>query len=422
MNFVQETFNLEDLDLENKSHNYLLAKNKIIEGIEQREFGFIKDLYDKNIEEIIEIAKKLRKFDSVLFLGTGGSSLGGKTLVSLIADQFNNFGKPNIFFLENVDAKPINSLIEKINLDKTAFVVTSKSGETIETISQFFFLENRFKRKKVSLKDRVFVITEDKQSSLKKIQEKRELNFLSHPSEIGGRYSIFSIVGLLPAALVNFNIRKFCDGAKKLLRIIEQNERKFDDLFFPMLALNKLSKKGINMSVMMPYVDSLNNLSFWYRQLWAESIGKKRMGVTPINALGTVDQHSQLQLYLDGPKDKFITIIGKSYTESSEERLDCYYSSNEKYELLHDISLEKLLYAEMSSTIQVLRKYRLPLRVIMLDSLDEAMIGSLMMFFVMETIFSCYLINVNPFDQPAVEEGKILTKKILKDEQNKDSI
>ncbi|MEE2694982.1 MAG: glucose-6-phosphate isomerase [Pseudomonadota bacterium] len=414
MSFVQETFNLEKLDLEKKSHNYLSAKNKIKEGIKKKEYGFIKDLYEKNFEEILVLAKKLRKFHYVLFLGTGGSSLGGKTLVSLKGDQFNNFEKPKIFFLENVDIEPINSLIDKIQLDKTAVVVTSKSGETIETIAQFFFLESRFKRKRVSLKKRVFVITEDKQSSLKKIQEEKELDFLNHPMEIGGRYSVFSIVGLLPAAVVNFKIKSFCGGAKNFLRTIEQKEKKFDDLFLPAFSLNRLSKKGINMSVMMPYVDSLNNLSFWFRQLWAESIGKKRMGITPINALGTIDQHSQLQLYLDGPRDKFFTIIGKVFKKSKGEKLDCYFSPNEKYELLHNASFEKLLHAEMSSTIQTLKKFKLPMRVIMLNSLDEELIGSLMMFFIIETIFSCYLNNVNPFDQPAVEAGKELTKEILK--------
>ena len=165
----------------------------------------------------------------------------------------------------------------------------------------------------------------------------------------------------------------------------------------------------------MPYIDSLNNLSFWYRQLWAESIGKQNKGITPINALGTVDQHSQLQLYLDGPKDKFFTIIAKNH-RGSKEKLDCTYSINSKFKILHNKSMDDLLNAEMRATVETLKNKKIPIRTIMLESMNERCLGNLMMFFFLETIFGCFLMNVNPFDQPAVEEGKKLTKKYLQNE------
>ena len=313
--------------------------------------------------------------------------------------------------MENIDFSQINDLLKEINLKKTACVITSKSGETIETISQYFLIENIFQKNKIQIKDRFFIITEEKRSTLKKIQENKDLFFLPHPKSVGGRFSVFSIVGLLPAALVNFDIKDFCKGAKDFLVKIK-NDQYFNDFLLPTLSLIELNKKNVSMSVIMPYADSLSNLSFWYRQLWAESIGKNKKGITPINALGTVDQHSQLQLYLDGPRDKFFTIIGKKKIKGT--KLSCYISKAEKYEPMHKRSMDNLLQCEMRATIQTLKDRNLPLRLFIIDLNDQKQIGSLMMLFFIETIFGCLLLDVFPFDQPAVEEGKKLTKIYLK--------
>ncbi len=412
MVFSQETFNLEKGSNQKSKAKYDKAKNHVLNCIKNKSFGFIEDLYSKNYNEIFSTVNKLKKFDNVIFLGTGGSSLGGKTLVSLVTNFFLNISKPKIYFIENVDSSSILGLLKNINLDRTACVVISKSGETIETISQFFLILNQFEKKKISIKKKFFVITEDKESSLKDIQEEKKLYFLNHPDSIGGRFSVFSVVGLLPASLVNFNIKKFCSGAKDFLSEIEHG-KKFDYFFLPIFNLIKLYEKGVNMSIIMPYSDSLQNLSFWYRQLWAESIGKDGKGITPINSLGTVDQHSQLQLYLDGPRDKFFTIIGERKRKKGA-KIDCRYSKNKTYTNLHKKSLDTLLEAEMMATIQTIKNKNLPIRVLILKSLNEKQMGSLMMFFFIETIFSCFLLDLNPFDQPAVEEGKKLTKELLK--------
>ncbi len=412
MIFSQKTFNIKKFKKKQRTTKYLKAKAQLLNCIEKKKYGFIEDLFNKDFNKILFIVKRLKKFDNVLFLGTGGSSLGGKTLVSLVRNQFYNSTKPKIFFLENIEYNQINELLKKLNLKKTACVVTSKSGETIETISQFFLIENTFHRNKISINKRIFIITEDKKSSLKKIQENKDLIFLPHPISVGGRFSVFSIVGLLPAALVDFDIKKFCKGAEEFLFKIK-NDKIFDEFFLPILSLIELNKTGINMSVIMPYSDSLNNLSFWYRQLWAESNGKRKRGITPINALGTVDQHSQLQLYLDGPNDKFFTIIGKN-PDKAAKKLSCIISEKEDYEPLHKKSLENLLDCEMRATIQTLKKHNLPLRVMIINPTEQKLIGSLMMFFFIETIFGCLLLDVNPFDQPAVEDSKRLTRLYLK--------
>ena len=368
-------------------------------------------MHQKDFSDIYQFSEKLQKFENVLFLGTGGSSLGGKTLVSLMDNIFINATRPRVFFVENIDSSSIHGLLQNIDLKNSACVVTSKSGETIETIAQFFFVLNEFKKKKISIKKRFFIITEDKQSTLKEIQESENLDFYPHPIDIGGRYSVFSIVGLIPSKTIGFDIKRFCNGGKSFLKEIE-NENNFDYYFTPISNLIDL-KKGVNMSIVMPYHDSLNNLSFWYRQLWAESIGKKGKGITPVNALGTVDQHSQLQLYLDGPKDKFFTFIEKA-RDKSVTKLDCHYSKSKTFQDLHQKSLEELLNAEMNATIKTISNKKIPIRRITLESYNEKYIGSLMMFFFIETIFSCFLLEVNPFDQPAVEEGKKLTKRFLK--------
>ena len=414
MFFLQSSFNLEYFESELKSKDYLSTKKKIIKDISSKSFGFLQDLYSNNLDEIIYLAEQLKSFENVLFLGTGGSSLGGKTLVSIKENFFLKDISPKVYFLENVDEWSISRLTKKINLQNTALVVISKSGETIETLSQFFFLKNEMKEIQ-NFKKKVFIITENKKSTLKEIQEEEDLKFYEHKKNIGGRFSVFSLVGLLPASLVGFEISNFREGGKLFLKnLIKDDEGFFDNHFFSALSLMILYKKNYNISVFMPYSDRLDNLSFWYRQLWAESIGKNKMGITPVNALGTVDQHSQLQLYLDGPSDKFFTFIFEK--QKKKKNLDCSYGKEKNYHLLHNKSLNNLLICELKATIETLKKKKKPLRVIELDEINEKAIGSLMMFLFLETIFSCYLINVDPFDQPAVEEGKILTKKFLENE------
>ena len=415
MLFSQTYFNLEYFKSELKSKDYLSAKKKIYKDISSKSFGFLHDIYSDNLDEIINLSDHLKNFENVLFLGTGGSSLGGKTLVSIKENFFFKDTSPKVYFLENVDEWTIFRLTKKINLQNTALVVISKSGETIETLSQFFFLKNQMKEID-NFKKKVFIITENKKSTLKEIQEEEGFKFYEHKKNIGGRFSVFSIVGLLPASLVGFNISSFREGGKLFLKnLIDDNEDFFDNQFFSSLSLMNLYKKKYNISVFMPYSDRLNNLSFWYRQLWAESIGKNKMGITPVNALGTVDQHSQLQLYLDGPSDKFFTFIFEKQ-KKTKRNLDCTYGKDKNYGLLHTKSLDDLLIFELKATIETLKQKKKPLRIIELDEINEKVIGSLIMFLFLETIFSCYFINVDPFNQPAVEEGKILTKKFLENE------
>ena len=179
MLFSQSSFNLEYFKLQLKSKDYISTKKKIVNDISSKSFGFLQDIYSDNLEEIIYLAKHLRSFENVLFLGTGGSSLGGKTLVSIKENFFFKDSSPKVFFLENVDEWSILRLTEKINLQNTALVVISKSGETIETLSQFFFLKNTMKNIS-NFKEKIFIITENKKSTLKEIQEEESYKFFEH--------------------------------------------------------------------------------------------------------------------------------------------------------------------------------------------------------------------------------------------------
>ena len=410
MKLVQHFFNPPKIS--NKDYlNYEKKKLKLRHELKCNSFSFQKELNQPRTDEIDAIVKKLKRFKTVLFLGTGGSSLGGKTLVSIIVNikKLN----PEIHFLENVDFESLIKVLENIDLEKTGVVTISKSGETIETISQLFYITNKFDEKNIPKKNNIFIITEKKKSFLKNLQESEKYSFLEHSSEIGGRFSIFSVTGLVPAKLSGFNVDIFCSSARKFLSEIVSNNELFDYYFKSSFYQFVLSKTGRNMSILMPYSDSLSNFALWFRQLLAESIGKDGKGFTPVSALGTVDQHSQLQLYLDGPRDKIFTIISRKLKNQKQEKLDCRFK-NGKYSLLHQKSLEELLYAEMKATCETIKKNGLPVRVLELNSIDEESVGKLSIFYFIETIFLCKFLKVNPFDQPAVEEGKLLAKSYLK--------
>ncbi len=410
MKLVQNFFNPPKI-LKKDYLNYERNKLKLKYELECNNFGFQKELNQPRTEEIEAIVKKLKRFKTVLFLGTGGSSLGGRTLVSII-ESIKKLN-PKIYFLENVDFESIVKALENIDLKKTGVVTISKSGETIETISQLFYITNKFDEKNIPKKKNIFIITENKKSFLKNLQESEKYSFLEHSSEIGGRFSIFSVTGLVPAKLSGFNVEIFCSSARKFLTEIMGNNELFDYYFKSSFYQFILSKTGRNISILMPYSDSLRNFSLWFRQLLAESIGKNGKGFTPVSALGTIDQHSQLQLYLDGPKDKIFTIISRKLKNQNHTKLDCRFK-NGKYSLLHQKSLEELFYAEMKATCETIKKNGLPVRVLELNSIDEESVGKLSIFYIIETIFLCQFLKVNPFDQPAVEEGKLLTKSYLK--------
>ena len=354
----------------------------------------------KDINEFKKLAKLAEGYKKIIILGVGGSSLGGKTLCSLKFQE-------KVEFIESIDPITINNQIKKIDFRNSFFIVISKSGETIETICQALIIIDEFKKQKIkNFAEQFIIVTESSKNSIGKIATKINAKIANHPTQIGGRYSCFSIVGLLPAILVGVDITKVRDGAKEVL----ENFLNDDEIINYCAVQLKLYEEGFINNVVMPYVDDFKNFTDWYRQLWAESLGKNSFGSTPINSMGTVDQHSQLQLYLEGNRDKFFNfIIAKNHKNDFKikDLAGCETLFGGK-------TLSKILEVEHQTTIEVLHQKKLPIRIFEIDNVDEKIIAGLMMQMFLETIIVAYAQGINPFDQPAVELRKDLAKKILK--------
>ena len=363
-----------------------------------------------DLNDIKNLAKKLTENkDYIVVLGTGGSNLGSRALINILQCKFDK----KIIFFDNIDPIHFSNSILELNLDRTGFIIISKSGSTPETLSQFSSIIEiiELQNKSDELLKSCVVITENKDSPLKRIANKLECKILDHKKDIGGRFSVFSNVGLLPACISGLNISRIRAGAWDIVSKLKDNV--FNDHLIGAIVINHLQKtQSINLNVLLTYTDALYFFGKWYLQLWAESIGKSNKGITPIHSIGTTDQHSQLQLYLNGPKDKFFSLITTNHKGQG-------LKMNEKILREHDVNflagktMGDLMYAEQQATLHTLINQRLAVREIYCNKIDEFTLGQLMAYFMMETIAVCNLIDVNPFNQPAVEQIKKLTKDYL---------
>ena len=301
------------------------------------------------------------------------------------------------------------SQILKLDFATTGFIVISKSGTTPETLSQLGTIVNIANEKNIlnTLYNNMMVITEFKDSALFNIAKKNNCLLLEHQDDIGGRYSVFSNVGMVPAIIAGLNVKKIHEGVVKLL-----NKNDFNNAFKFAQMFKYSVSNNFSSSVLMTYSDGLNYFGKWYLQLWAESIGKQNRGVTALHATGTTDQHSQLQLYLDGPKDKFFTIIKSNY-KNKGLLIDSQLMKDESIDYLVNKKMGDLMHAEQDATIDTFKLNGFKFREIFIETIDEENIGMLMANSIIETIAACIYFDVDPFDQPAVEQGKVLTKKYL---------
>src|SRR5690625_463358 len=368
-----------------------------------------------DLEPARDLAAALaERCDDVLILGTGGSSLGGQTLYAL-ADQPLGPAHPRLHFVDNVDPFGFERLLGRLDLERTGVVAISKSGSTAETLCQFaVILEAMIEAVDESrLAGQAAVITEPKESPLSALAERWRLPSLKHDAGVGGRFSVLSVVGLLPALLAGLDAAAFREGALDVLEAAlgPDGERPESPAGGAALAV-LLAERGYSQSVLMPYVDRLADFGLWYRQLWAESLGKEGRGTTPIRALGPVDQHSQLQLYLQGPADKLFTLI-RLETRGQGPRVSPKIVDDPRLAYLADRPMGDLLDAMARATAETLVRNGRPTRLLTLTRPDEFVLGGLFMHFMLETVLAAELLKVNAFDQPAVEEGKILAREYL---------
>lgn len=351
---------------------------------------------------------------ALVFLGTGGSSLGAQALAQSV-DLYRPIAppaqdKPRFHFLDNLDPWAMDSVLSDLDLRTTRFLIVSKSGGTAETLMQALSAIGRIEAAGGSkyIKHHFGVITEPGDRPLRRLAAQYDIPVVDHPSGIGGRYSVLTAVGMVPAICFGLDPVAIRAGAADVLASLDCDpgaEIAPDTVPAAQgaaLSVAAASTLAAPMQVFMPYGDRLERFVMWHRQLWAESLGKQGKGTTPVTALGPVDQHSQLQLYLGGPRDKLYTVFTQSLAGAGPRAV----SDDPELAWLSGRTIGDLADAEQRATIDTLIANGRPLRTIALDRPDAHTVGALMMHFMLETILAADLIGVDPFDQPAVEEGK----------------
>ena len=378
-----------------------------------------------DLETIRDTARQLAdRAGDIVILGTGGSSLGGQTLAQLAGFAVLGVGSlrppPRLHFIDNLDAHTYAELLARLPHATTRFVAISKSGGTAETLMQTIAALSALKDAglQTRIPDLFLGISEPaksgKKNGLRDLLGKFRVPMLDHDPGVGGRYSALTNVGLLPAAMLGLDVGAIREGAGLALAPVlsKKPAAGVPAALGAALSIALAESKGKSISVLMAYCDRLQRLTHWYVQLWAESLGKEGKGTTPLAALGPVDQHSQLQLFIAGPRDKLFTIVTVGATGQGP-RIDGELAKLAGEPGFSGKTIGDLVAAEGRATAETLVKNGCPVRTIHIDRLDEESLGELMMHFMLETIIAAHLLGIDAFDQPAVEEGKVLAKKYL---------
>ena len=350
---------------------------------------------DYNFDFSSETIKKFSKFENIIIFGMGGSILGTKSIYSF----FKNKIKKKLFFYDNLDLNFNYNKIKK--LSNSCFIIVSKSGRTIETIINLGVI---FPKK--IIKNKLIIIAEPKDNALMTIADKYQAEIIEHKEYISGRYSVLSEAGMFPAALMGLRLDRF-KNLKKLLK----NKQFVSALIQNVASIYTLFSKKMNNSIILNYDSNLNDTGYWYQQLVAESLGKKGQGINPFLSFGPKDHHSLLQLYLDGPKDKFFTFFNSTQNKNKFKISKKIISNDIRF--LKNKNIKFIIDAQCQAVKNIFKLKKIPFRQIMLNKKNEEELGEIFTFFVLETILLSRLMKINPFDQPAVEEVKFETKKIL---------
>ncbi len=363
---------------------------------------------------------------SVVFFGTGGSSLGGQAIAQIGGWSIPGIdGKgpnklPRTRIFDNLDPTSLKHSIQQLDLEETRFVVTSKSGNTAETLLQLIVAIDAFREAGLEslIGKGILGISEPRQpgvaNGLRDLLEGYGCEILDHERDIGGRFSCLTNVGLMLALARGLDPYAIRQGASDVMTELLSSSSFEASLPVVGSALNVglFREKGVSTVVMMPYANQLDRFSHWFVQLWAESLGKDGLGTTPVAALGPVDQHSQLQLYMDGPKDKLVTVIAPR-SEGKGPRIEKGLAVKAGLDYMADRTIGDLVNAQARATVDALRGAGQPTRFISIPTVEEHVLGYLMMNFMIETILSAGLLGVDAFDQPAVEVGKGIARDFL---------
>lgn len=399
------------------SHDALMARR------EGGELPFF-DLPAQDTVPVHSLAAHIRdRFDNYLLIGIGGSSLGPKAAQQALCSPWHNLMEagarsgPRMFFIENVDPSSLLPLLNLLDPSKTCVNVVTKSGGTAETLANFMVVRAWLEKAGCNLSDHLIATTDPKSGDLRRVADEEGWASLPVPPGVGGRFSQLTAVGLLPAAVAGIDIDELLAGAADMsVRCaafdLKENPAWRLAALYHLLDVNK----GKPICVMMPYADGLTYLADWFVQLWAESLGKAEdldgnpvhTGQTPLAAVGAIDQHSQLQLFVEGPNDKLVTFLKVASFDDPGD-IPSVYADVPSMGYLGGHTLAELLNAEQAATREVLTRGGRPNACITIPRLNPFAMGQLFYLFEAMTAFAGGLYRVNPFDQPGVEHGKRLT-------------
>ncbi|HAL45893.1 MAG: hypothetical protein A2Y12_05910 [Planctomycetes bacterium GWF2_42_9] len=383
----------------------------------------------ETVKQVKAIADEVKGCENFVVLGIGGSALGNIALQTALNPYMYNIDDkqrkgPRLFVLDNVDPLQMKSFLDWIDgrLDKTVFNVVSKSGRTAETASQFMTVCEMIEKKlgKNKLKDQVVATTDLKSGTLRKITDTYGFRNLEVPDGVGGRFSVLSPVGLLSAAVCGIDISDLLAGAAEMDKKVSKTVF-LENPAAVNAAINwHYYTRGKNISVMMPYSYGLKDLADWYRQLWAESLGKAKdlngnevfVGPTPVKALGATDQHSQVQLYREGPNDKLFTLLAVDEF-SSDVTIGKAPQVAPELDILSGNKMSKLINCERTGTEYALLFNKRPCLTVLFDKVTPNTIGQFIYLFEATTSIAGMLFNINTYDQPAVELGKDATLALM---------
>lgn len=401
--------------------------------LEQRraanELGFLDLPVDAALHaQSTDFVKRTRgKFDDIVVLGIGGSALGPIALRTALRkpswnllDAGERDMRPRLHVLDNLDPVTIGALLDRLKLERSLFIVTSKSGGTAETMAQYLVVRDRLEREKIAARDHLVFITDPAKGALRPIAKKDGIPALDIPPNVGGRFSVLSPVGILPAALIGIDTTKLLAGAAEMA-LIGAGEKLAGNPAGAFATLQFLadSRAGKHIHVFMPYSDALRDMAAWFVQLWAESLGKERqkggkhVGPTPLGALGATDQHSQVQLFMEGPADKTVTFVSVPRREKEDVTIPALHGDVADLAYLGGHSLGEVLDIERRATAGALARRGRPNMTLELEAVDAWHVGALMMLLECATIYAGALYDVNPLDQPGVELGKQFTYAML---------
>lgn len=406
-------------------------RDKLVKNRAQGYLKFMDLPYDMQmVTRVKELAfEHLNRWESIVILGIGGSALGNKMIFSALSHNFHNVLSrkerheiPKFFVADNIDPKFFNELLQSIDIGKTLFNVISKSGTTAETAAIFAITWDLLKEKAGETAcDHVVAITDPNKGILRSIVNKEGIAALPTPDGVEGRFSVLSDVGLFSSMLLGIDIDGLLKGAREMDDIFKKAEPLDNPpLINAFIHYVANMNYGKNISVIMPYSNNLLDFGHWYCQLWAESLGKKidrngkivHTGQTPVVALGATDQHSQIQLYNEGPEDKIFTFIGIDGNENDVTVPDIY-PDMEDISYLSGHTLGNLIYNEMKATMMSLASNGKPNVRINISKLDAIELGKLIFMYELQTAVAGELYNINAFDQPGVEKGKLYTFGLL---------